>query len=66
MREYLATADNGHDYIYFFFCSDYRAGSKANKQDAITAYKKAHGRMRPIKIINITRQHANGEPVLMP
>ena len=66
MREYIASAYDGHDYIFFFFCSNHRAGSKANNQDALTAYKKAHGRNRSIKIVNITRQQSNGEPVLMP
>lgn len=49
VRNYMAYADNGRDYVEFEFCSEHRANSKANKEDAMKDYKRKHG--HGIKII---------------
>lgn len=56
-RQYLAHADNGHDYIEFTFWSGYRANSKGNKQDAKAEYHHKHG--YGIKIISTERIPGN-------
>lgn len=43
MRHYVAYADNGRDFIHFEFSSEYRANSRANKEDAQKTYRLAHG-----------------------
>ena len=45
-RLYRAFWDDGHDYGDFEFYSKYRAGSKANLEDAYSTYRLKHGRSR--------------------
>ena len=46
MRNYLARCDDGHDYFEFEFCSDHRANSKANLEDAKNYYRRHHGKRK--------------------
>ena len=57
IRRYLAMYDDGHDYGSFTFKSAYRAGSKANKEDAWSAAVRILGfnRTMQIKITKIER-----------
>lgn len=49
----MAYADNGHEFIYFSFCSEHRANSRANKEDAEEEYRRKHG--HKVKIISTER-----------
>lgn len=52
LRNYIAWADTGRDFIDFEFSSEHRSGSKANFQDAKDTYKRKHGYRENIKILN--------------
>lgn len=52
MRKYICHCDNGHDYYEFEFCSEYRAKSKKNIEDAKSEHFK-RWRIYPYKIIDI-------------
>lgn len=52
IRKYEAQGDTGKDFIFFEFYSEYRAGSKANIEDAHKEYKKKHGHdIRILKVL---------------
>ena len=55
MRKYRAFYDNGHDTGEFEFCSNHRAGSKANLKDAYRQYHQKYGysKHNTIKITDI-------------
>ena len=57
IRRYLAMYDDGHDHGSFTFKSEYRAGSRANKEDAWSAAVRILGfnRTMQIKITRIER-----------
>ena len=59
-RLYTAQADTGRDFVSFQFMSAYRAGSKANFEDANIAYKRAHG--HGVKILKTFRDEFDGTP----
>ena len=50
---YEASADTGRDFVTFFFYSEHRARSKANKADAVSEYRKKHG--HGVRIIDTRR-----------
>lgn len=56
-RKYWASFDNGHDYFSLEFESEYRAGSKANKEDAMKELRRKYGKSiaRGAEIICIYR-----------
>ena len=45
-RRYTACYDDGHDYGSFTFWSEHRAGSKANKEDAMKQFIRTYGYAR--------------------
>ena len=50
MRSYIAFYDDGHDYGEFDFCSDHRANSKANIEDAKYTALRLYGYNRASRI----------------
>ncbi len=58
---YRAYADNGRDFFGFLFESEHRANSKANKAEAVKAWKKHHGRGARCVIISTSRAQYTGE-----
>lgn len=66
MKTYIATADNGKQYFCFYFFSSHKANSRANRDDARTAWKKAHGWQSPCIIVHTSLSDNYGEQVLKP
>ncbi len=55
-RKYIATLDDGHDYLSIEFSSEHKAGSKANKDDCKQTMIKRWGykEAQRWKIMNVT------------
>ena len=50
LRTYIAFWDDGHDRGEFEFCSEHRANSKANLEDAQNYYRRKYGYARSKQI----------------
>lgn len=49
-KKYIATFDDGHDYITVQYKSLHRNGSRANREDALRAYRRQNGWSRAVTL----------------
>ncbi len=59
MRQYIAMFDNGHDRISVIYRSSHRNYSRANREDAYSAYYKQFGFRHTPKLISTSRYEYN-------
>ena len=50
-RHYTAFCDDGYNYFEFDFNSQYKAKSKANKNEALATYRQKYGYSRKFEIL---------------